>query len=184
MPGFKVNRLQKEGNNLIAQKQTPPCLPITSFQKGFAHLFLIVLLLIGIGSGMYLVQHPQIFKSRAAENRLCTANSVVSFRDCINKVNANQMDVVEVQNMITCNKGDNCAFTIQNIVTRPVLIRGKKGIEAGFKRTNWYDGTVLSILNSQNVYIGNLTFDDNKDIRCYIFSNWTNNQNTNYCQQR
>ena len=131
MPGFKVNSLQKQGKSLITQKQTSShLLIIGGFQQGFAHLFLIVLLLIGIGSGIYLVQHPQIFKSRAAENRLCTANSVVSFRDCINKVNANQMDVVEIQNMITCRKADSCEFNIVNI-HRPIQIKGKKGIKAG-----------------------------------------------------
>lgn len=36
-------------------------------QKGFAHLFLILILLIaGIGAGVYLVQHPQIFSPKAA----------------------------------------------------------------------------------------------------------------------
>src|SRR3989344_6474399 len=173
MPGFKVNRLQKEGNNLIAQKQTPPCLPITSFQKGFAHLFLIVLLLIGIGSGMYLVQHPQIFKSRAAENRLCTANSVVSLRDCINKVNANLMDVIEVQNMITCQKADGCEFNIVNI-HRPIQIKGKKGIKAGIKRLDWFENPVLRITNSEKIYVTDLVFDENDQVKCAPYSNFSN----------
>src|SRR3989344_88033 len=173
MPGFKVNRLQKEGNNLIAQKQTPPCLPITSFQKGFAHLFLIVLLLIGIGSGMYLVQHPQIFKSRAAENRLCTANSVVSLRDCINKVNANLMDVIEVQNMITCQKADGCEFNIVNI-HRPIQIKGKKGIKAGIKRLDWFENPVLRITNSEKIYVTDLVFDENDQVKCAPYSNFAN----------
>lgn len=36
-------------------------------QKGFAHILVILLLLAGIGAGVYLVQNPQIFKSRASE---------------------------------------------------------------------------------------------------------------------
>ena len=35
-------------------------------QKGFAHIFLIILLLAGITSGVYLVQKNQIFKPKAA----------------------------------------------------------------------------------------------------------------------
>ncbi len=34
-------------------------------QKGFAHLFILLILLLGLGIGLYLVQHPQIFRPRA-----------------------------------------------------------------------------------------------------------------------
>jgi len=37
-------------------------------QKGFAHYLVLLLLLAGIGVGMYLVQNPTIFKSKAAES--------------------------------------------------------------------------------------------------------------------
>lgn len=37
----------------------------TSSQKGIVHLGLLILLLLGLVAGVYLVQHPQIFKSKA-----------------------------------------------------------------------------------------------------------------------
>jgi len=37
-------------------------------QKGFAHILLILILLVGIIAGVYLVQHPILFKSKAFEN--------------------------------------------------------------------------------------------------------------------
>lgn len=37
-------------------------------QKGLAHLLVLIILLAGIGVGVYLSQHPQIFKPKAAES--------------------------------------------------------------------------------------------------------------------
>src|SRR3989344_5891246 len=106
-------------------------------EKGFAQLLLILVLLLGIAVAVYLTQFTQVFKPQTSENRLCSANSPTSMQDCINKLNWNQADIVEVQNMITCQKADNCEFNLANI-HRPVLIQGKKGVRAGIKRLDWF----------------------------------------------
>lgn len=99
--------------------------------SGFASTLIILLFLFaGIGIGLYLVKNPTFFKPHASENRLCIANSPASFQDCINKVNWNQADIIEVQSMITCQKADNCQFRIAN-VHRSILIHGKKGCSGG-----------------------------------------------------
>lgn len=45
-------------------------------QKGIAHLFVVLILLIGIIAGVYLVQHPQIFKPKAHEGNPVNTDSL------------------------------------------------------------------------------------------------------------
>lgn len=41
-----------------------------SNQKGFVHLFILLILLAGVGVGLYLVQHPAIFQPKASESSI------------------------------------------------------------------------------------------------------------------
>ena len=46
-------------------------------QKGFAHLLVLLILFLGLLSGLYLVQHPQVFKPRAQENPISSYNKIL-----------------------------------------------------------------------------------------------------------
>ena len=107
----------------------------------------------------------------------CLADSLNAFKNCINNVNANKTDYVEVTDFFICKKADNCEFRLANI-RRPVMISGKKGVKAGIKRLDWFQNPILHISASENIYIGNLIFDENDEVNCETFSDawvdWTN----------
>src|SRR3990167_4711403 len=110
-------------------------------QKGIAYIVLILttlLLLVGVGIAVYLTQFTQIFKPKASENRLCTANSVDSLRACIADINSNLTEVIEITNTIICDQQSVCEFKLDNI-NRPVTIRGAPNSGAGFRRTQNYN---------------------------------------------
>lgn len=147
-------------------------------RKGFAYVLFILILLIGIGVAVYLTQFTQIFKPKAFESKLCTANSADSFRLCIGdkgaRLRSGEINVIEIQNMIDCPRvgdGNACSFRIEN-VNGPILITGKKGVAAGFRRTDWFTGGVLLFDGSRNIYISNLIFDDNKAKACRVVVKW------------
>lgn len=49
-------------------------------QKGVAQLFILLILFVGIIAGLYLVQHPQIFRSRASSNLPNIARGVLLYQ--------------------------------------------------------------------------------------------------------
>ena len=131
-------------------------------QKGFAHLFLIVLLLAGVGIGIYLVKNPTVFNPKAAEvagQNVCGANSIESLRNCISGLSSGQTDTIEINSLILCNQQSICNFELKNI-NRPITIRGAADSGAGFQRTQKYDYSFFDIYLSSNITIKNLSFDD------------------------
>src|SRR3989344_7867562 len=131
-------------------------------QQGFAHLFLIVLLLAGVGIGIYLVKSPTVFNPKAAEvagQNVCGANSIESLRNCISGLSSGQTDTIEINSLILCNQQSICNFELKNI-NRPITIRGAADSGAGFQRTQKYDYSFFDIYLSSNITIKNLSFDD------------------------
>lgn len=92
---------------------------------------------------------------------ICQASNVTSFRSCIDQVNNNQTDRVEVRGTITCSGANTCNFHISN-VNRPVTIYGTAG--SGFRRTDWWGYNILDIENSSQIEVKDLTFDENQNV--------------------
>lgn len=135
-------------------------------QKGFAHFFMLILLIAGIGIGIYLVQHPAIFKPHADSDPNCKASDAYSFFLCVQRANdpADNLNRIEITKQIECTKLQDCAFHIRR--GKNLTITGKQNTVAGFKRTVNYNYPLLIIGDLDNpgavsgLTLENLIFDD------------------------
>jgi hypothetical protein len=120
--------------------------------KRLCPFFMLLLLLAGIGIGIYLVQHPTIFNPRADTNDTsCQASDAASFRNCLFKAGDEtnfHIQKIEVTKQINCTEGgfqnNQCTF-ILNSRTSPLTISGTPGTNAGFKRTQKYNYPLLTL---------------------------------------
>lgn len=149
-------------------------------QKGVVHLFVILLLLAGVGIGLYLVQHPAIFKPRAdeavADPSLCKASDAKSFGECLFLARINPtINRIEVTKQIICSSKTECTnigsaggFALQER-TGSLTIFGTPGTNAGIKRINEYNYTLLGIgSNVSNLTLKDLIFDETTAYCRYI----------------
>lgn len=135
-------------------------------QKGFVHTFLVVLLLVfGIGIGLFLLRNPQVFNPKASTvvPTTCQAGNVAEFRLCWDLAKAQQLDQIEITNQILCKDAEcqtgNGGFVLFN-TTRPLTIYGKPDSGAGFKRINYSGYDLLFFIDTSDVTIKDLIFDD------------------------
>ena len=145
-------------------------------QRGIINVIVLILVFAGIGIGLYLVQNPQIFNPKASESvgAKCQAGNVAEFKACWTRATQQQLDSIEITNQIICKEATDCrtqfvdpttgaitykGFEMAN-TTRPLTIYGKPDSGAGFKRVTYSDYTVLFFINTADITIKNLTFDD------------------------
>lgn len=148
-------------------------------QRGFTHIVLVVILLvIGIGVASFLVRNPQIFNPKASSTvdpSTCQAGNVAEFKACWELAKAQQLDKIEITNQILCKEGEcqtgNGGFVLSN-TTRPLTIYGKTDSGAGFKRITNSGYDLLFFIDTADVTVKNLIFDDSQ-APC--------NPNTGYC---
>lgn len=96
---------------------------------------------------------------------ICQAADSKSLQDCIQKIASNEAHYIEITGQIFCSGKNSCRFVVENI-NRPIVILGRPGTAAGFKRSDSYDYEIFTINNSSHVQIGNLIFDENADGAC------------------
>jgi hypothetical protein len=137
-------------------------------QRGFTHIFLVVILLvIGIGVASFLVRNPQIFNPKASTivSSTCQAGNIAEFKVCWELARQQQLDSIEITNQILCKEGEcqagNGGFVLSN-TTRPLTIFGKPDSGAGFKRLNYSGYDLLFFIDTADVTIKDLIFDDSQ----------------------
>lgn len=95
----------------------------------------------------------------ALDTTPCKAGAIASLNQCLVKLEAGTISRIEITNKINCNNIARCEFIIQNVTQGEIF--GTPGSNAGFIRTDLYDYNIFKIINSTNLTISNLTFDDN-----------------------
>lgn len=88
----------------------------------------------------------------------CVVSDVVTFKNCIQKIQEDKSDFVKITSLIQCQNRDDCAVELSNI-KRAVLIYGVSA-DTGFQRINTFDYPIFTIKNSSKISIGGMLFDD------------------------
>ncbi|OGI85764.1 hypothetical protein A3A05_02145 [Candidatus Nomurabacteria bacterium RIFCSPLOWO2_01_FULL_41_12] len=120
--------------------------------------------------------HPENTPKASESTRVCEASNAVSFKSCVSKVNNNQADNIEVTSLIACTGKNACMADLNNI-KRPVSLYGRNS-DDGFKRLDTYDYALITVMDSKDVKIYNLTFDENENQPCTPVSNPANCKDT------
>jgi len=142
------------------------------FERGFAHIFVLIILVIGVVIGIYLVQNPQIFRPQASESSaVCKASDPSSLTVCLAKAETDSsITQIEITKQITCTNKTECSFNLTQR-NKPLTIFGTPNTGAGFKRITNYDYPLFVVGNLyepdakkrkevRDVTIKDLIFDD------------------------